>query len=433
MPEVTIVTMTSGLLPAEPALTHTAASADGRPNDELLMTHPAVPLPTDIPPSRWLQKENLAAVLSWLVFAYIQQSGAMHIYGNWHPLSLLCAASLLLFIGLFFYCQSCEENSTPTVALLLMWAAMTTTAVLVPNGFSAGLGVLWVCLLPWFVPARWLYLMIAPALLPVLVMQSLNGLQLGEGLMVLVCGTFQFFAMYAMSKAREEKLAREALAKTHQALLAAQSQLAIQAADAERLRIARDLHDSLGHHLTALVIQLQVAGYQSSQLVADDSAPDAPQQALTGQINHCHDLAKQLLQEIRHTVSQLREPALPQLALQLKALAQNVPQLQLDLQIPPGLPTDPLSTALLFRVSQEAVTNSVRHSGATQAQLQVWTHQQQLFFRYRDNGALAHWPLHEGNGLTGMRERIEQAGGKLLLSNEQQQLQIDIELPAEIA
>ncbi len=389
------------------------------------MTHLAAPLPTAVTPSSWLHKENLAAVLSWLVFAYIQQSGAMHIYGHWHPLSLLCAASLLLFIGLFFYCQSCEEQSTPTVALVLMWAAMTITAVLVPNGFAAGLGVLWVCLLPWFVPARWLYLMIVPALLPVLIVEALDGLRLDEGLMILVCGTFQFFAMYAMSKAREEKLAREALAKTHQALLAAQSQLATQAADAERLRIARDLHDSLGHHLTALVIQLQVAGYQCAQ------AQTTTASALPGQIAHCHDLAKQLLQEIRHTVSQLREPALPQLALQLKTLAQNMPQLQLDLKIPPGLPADPLSTALLFRVSQEAMTNSVRHSGATQAQLQVWAHQHTLFFRYRDNGRVAHWPIDEGNGLIGMRERIEQAGGQLLLSNEQQHLQIDIELPLE--
>lgn len=386
--------------------------------------------PATVHPARWLQKENLAAVLSWLVFAYIQQSTAMQLYGNWHPLSLLCAASLLLFIGLFFYCQSCEEHATPWAGLVMMWAALTTTAVLAPNGFAAGLGVLWCCLLPWFVPARWLYLMILPALLPVLIMQSLDGLRLGEGLMILVCGTFQFFAMFAMSKAREEKLAREALAQTHHALLAAQSQLATQAADAERLRIARDLHDSLGHHLTALVIQLQVAGYQSSQLSATDTANNTAQQALTGHIQHCHDLAKQLLQEIRHTVSQLREPALPLLALQLKALAQNVPLLQLNLQIPPGLPADPLSTALLYRVSQEAITNTVRHSGATSAQLQIWQYKDQLYYRYRDNGQLPQWPLLEGNGLTGMRERIEQAGGSLLLSNPQQQLQIDIELPA---
>ena len=72
----------------------------------------------------------------------------------------------------------------------------------------------------------------------------------------------------------------------------------------------------------------------------------------------------------------------------------------------------------------------MRHSGASRASLQVWQHLDQLCYRYRDNGQLQHWPLMDGNGLTGMRERIEQAGGRLLLSNPEHQLQIDIELPA---
>lgn len=375
--------------------------------------------PGDMPaikPRRWLQKENGAAVLSWLVFGYIQLAGAWQLYGPTQWQLWLTAASLLAFLGLFFYCQSCEEQSTPTVALVCMWLAMSCTGLLVPNGFVAGLGVLWVCLLPWFVPGRFLYLMLLPSLAPVVLAQAQGGYTMGEVLMLVVCGTFQFFAMYAMSKAREEKLAREALSRTHQALLAAQSQLAAQAADAERLRIARDLHDSLGHHLTALVIQLQVASYQS------DSSHRP-------QLEHCHLLAKNLLQDIRHTVSQLREPARPQLALQCKTLAANFPQLRLDCRIPPGLPTDPLSTALLFRVSQEALTNSAKHSQASQAILELWQHQGRLHYRYVDNGTVARWPLREGNGLTGMRERIEQAGGRLLLSQQQGALQIDIELP----
>ena len=369
-----------------------------------------------VAPQRWLQKENLAAVLSWLVFGYIQLAGAWQLYGPTQWQCWLTAASLLAFLGLFFYCQSCEEQSTPVGALILMWLAMSCTALLVPNGFVAGLGVLWVCLLPWFVPGRFLYLMLLPSLAPVVLAQAQDGYSTGEVLMLVVCGTFQFFAMYAMSKAREEKLAREALSRTHQALLAAQSQLAAQAADAERLRISRDLHDSLGHHLTALVIQLQVASYQS------DSAHKP-------QLEHCHLLAKNLLQEIRHTVSQLREPARPQLALQCKTLAANFPQLSLDCRIPPGLPADPLSTALLFRVSQEALTNSARHSEASQASLELWQHQGALHYRYVDNGTVTHWPLQEGHGLTGMRERIEQAGGRLLLSRQHGALQIDIELP----
>ena len=168
--------------------------------------------------------------------------------------------------------------------------------------------------------------------------------------------------------------------------------------------------------MTALVIQLQVAEYQADP-------------AHQPQLQHCHQLAKQLLQDIRHSVSQLREPQKPHLASQCRALAENFPQLSLTCQISTDLVLDPLSTALLFRVSQEALTNSIRHARATTASIEVWGHQSRVNLRYQDNGQCQQWPLTEGNGLQGMRERIEEAGGKLLLSRPAQSLQIDVELP----
>ena len=225
-------------------------------------------------------------------------------------------------------------------------------------------------------------------------------------------------------------LARQALALTHQQLIEAQSRLSLQAADDERLRISRDLHDSLGHHLTALVIQLQVAEYQA-----------APAQK--PQLAHCHQLAKQLLHEIRHAVSHLRQPLQPNLAEQCRALANNFPQLALQCSIPTDLALDPVSTALLAKVTQEAVTNSARHGNASKAEVSLWQHNGKIFYRYFDDGVLKQWPLIEGNGLTGMRERIEQAAGKLYFSQHESwqnpsnppfskaanSLQIDIELP----
>lgn len=361
----------------------------------------------------YLQKENLAALISWAAFSLIQLRGAIGNYGpaSWQAMSI--GASLLLFLVLFIAAQDKQTDRTQYLRLGLMWLMLVVNAVLVPYGFTPGLAVLWVALLPWYVPKQYLYWMIIPALAPSLAMTIYLQGDNGFYLMLLVCGTFQFFAIYAMSTARAETLAREALALTHQQLLDAQGKLAEQAADGERLRIARDLHDSLGHHLTALVIQLQVAEYQA----------DAAHKT---QLAHCHQLAKQLLQDIRHSVSQLREPQKPHLASQCRALAQNFPQLTLDCRISADLVLDPLSTSLLFRVCQEALTNSIRHGQATKASVEVWRHQQQLHLRYLDNGHCAKWPLQEGNGLRGMRERIEEAGGMLLLSQQQQALQIDV-------
>ncbi|MBU2280834.1 MAG: sensor histidine kinase [Gammaproteobacteria bacterium] len=365
--------------------------------------------------SSWFAKENWAAIITWVAFSYIQINIAVHSYGLKSWQTPLIVVSLVLFIGLFLNSQRELSTQRQWLQLGSMWLVLALNAALIEDGFTPGLAVLWVALLPWFISERWLYWMVIPALAPHAVVSMLDQPNRGDFLLLLTCGTFQFFAIFAMSKARSESLAREDLAVTHQQLLDAQGKLAEQAADTERLRIARDLHDSLGHHLTALVIQLQVAEYQAD-------TTHRPQ------LQHCHQLAKQLLQDIRHSVSQLREPQKPHLASQCRALAQNFPQLKLQCNINSDLQLDPLSTALLFRVCQEALTNSIRHADATEATIEVWRHQSKINLRYQDNGHCTVWPLAEGNGLQGMRERIEDADGKLLLSKPKQSLQIDVEL-----
>jgi two-component system sensor histidine kinase DesK len=377
---------------------------------------------------RWFDKENWAAMITWLAFSFIQLRASSYSHGNFSVETICIALSLLWFIVFFLQAQSGEQHRRNYLRLGLMWLTIAINDVLVPNGFTPGLAVLWVALLPWYLPERLVYWSIVPALLPFSVMMLFEKLNPNAILMLITCGTFQFFAIFAMSKARSESLARQALAQTHQQLIDAQSRLSLQAADDERLRISRDLHDSLGHHLTALVIQLQVAEYQAA-------AAQKPQLA------HCHQLAKQLLHEIRHAVSHLRQPMLPNLAEQCRTLASNFPQLALQCSIPTDLALDPVSTALLAKVTQEAVTNSARHGNASKAQVTLWQHGGKIHYRYLDDGMLSTWPIVEGNGLTGMRERIEQASGKLFLSQHElsQQaarigqvgpaLQIDIELP----
>lgn len=374
----------------------------------------------------WFDKENWAAIITWLAFGFVQLRASSYSHGSLSIETATIALSLLWFIVFFLQAQSGEQHRNNYIRLGLMWLTIVINDIVVPSGFTPGLAVLWVALLPWYLPERWVYWSIVPALLPYSVVMTYKGFDPNAILMLVVCGTFQFFAIFAMSKARSESIARQALATTHQQLIDAQSRLSIQAADDERLRIARDLHDSLGHHLTALVIQLQVAEYQA----AETQKP---------QLAHCHQLAKQLLHEIRHAVSHLRQPLQPNLAEQCRVLANNFPQLALQCTIPTDMALDPLSTALLAKVTQEAVTNSARHGNASKAQVTLWQHGGSIFYRYVDNGAVSDWPLVEGNGLTGMRERIEQAAGKLYLtqhelshlplSKVQRALQIDIELP----
>jgi signal transduction histidine kinase len=468
--------------------------------------------------SRWLShplKEQWAAIITWIAFSYIQLHGIWHNTNGAWPATMLLAASLLLFMVLFLRLHHESANRQSFTAIGIMWLCLWLNAAWVPNGFTPGLAVLWVIILTPLLPSSRIYWMIIPASLPYAIVNLLHGYDYNSVMMLVVCATFQYFAIFAMHKAQSEQRARQHLAQLHQELLTAQQQLQQQAADAERLRIARDLHDSLGHHLTALVIQLQLAEHQAKTMSATtlveatparspeasteaSSAPftsntpmeleawstsaapsiqqSAPQdifaqpysKAQTAptpqhlshvqQLALCHQLAKNLLHEIRQTVGQWRQPAVvkatpqpnpmptaatyaPDSAYKASAykastykactykakedflqqcnhFRQNMAPLHLSVRLANALQLDPLNSALLSRVTQEACTNSVRHAHASRAWLRIFVDDAdhtKLCYQYWDNGQLAQWPLQPGNGLDGMRERIEDAGGTLWL------------------
>ena len=120
----------------------------------------------------------------------------------------------------------------------------------------------------------------------------------------------------------------------------------------ERTRISRELHDLLGHHLTALSLNLEVAGHLS-----EGRAKEHVQQA--------HTLARLLLTDVREVVSQLREDGAIDLATALLPLAENVPALDIHMDIEEPLTVDdPERAHVLLRCTQEIITNAVRHAGA---------------------------------------------------------------------
>ena len=121
----------------------------------------------------------------------------------------------------------------------------------------------------------------------------------------------------------------------------------------ERTRISRELHDLLGHHLTALSLNLEVAGH----LTPEGRAREHVQQA--------HTLAKLLLTDVREAVSQLREGGAIDLAAALQPLSENVPAIDIHMDIEGPLTIDdPERAHVLLRCTQEIITNAVRHANA---------------------------------------------------------------------
>ena len=186
-------------------------------------------------------------------------------------------------------------------------------------------------------------------------------------------------------------LARESAAR---ALVEENSRLA------ERLRIARELHDVVGHRLTALSIHLEVASR-----AAADSAKES--------IASARALAKTALQDVRAVVAQLREPERIDLSEALRTLAAETPGPRVHLSVPDALcENDATCRLTLLRCAQEILTNAVRHAEAQNLWIDIVDSDGRIQLRARDDGRGAD-QVRLGHGLRGMHERIERAGGRM--------------------
>lgn len=201
---------------------------------------------------------------------------------------------------------------------------------------------------------------------------------------------------------------------------ALQQNLAL-AAIAERERIARDLHDVLGHTLSVIVLKSELA-----HRLLESDPPNAPRAAT--EIADVERIARTALTEVREAIGGYRARGL---AAEIEAARLTLDAagvtLVLDSATAAGTSlldtgpsaaanlTAPEETALALAL-REAVTNIVRHSRATTCRLRFVTEANQRRLVIEDNGQ--HASTGEGNGLRGMRQRIESLGGHLHLERE---------------
>ncbi|MDX1414261.1 MAG: sensor histidine kinase [Candidatus Promineifilaceae bacterium] len=222
----------------------------------------------------------------------------------------------------------------------------------------------------------------------------------------LVLGTILTLMLAKALKARNNLY--EELAQSHQQLQDYADQVAEVAAADERNRLARDIHDSLGHHLTAISIQLEKAiAYQDR-----DSSQSAEA------LYNARRTTREALQEVRQSVGTLRQANKPfNLTAALQDLIQRMEhhQLYIDLNIT-GDETrfSTFAQMTLYRLVQEGLTNIHKHAGATQANITIHFMEQKIAARISDNGR-GFDPIGTRSnghyGLQGIRERIALVDG----------------------
>ena len=208
---------------------------------------------------------------------------------------------------------------------------------------------------------------------------------------------FQILAFFSF-ELLERELRTSAQLRAMQDLVADGGRLA------ERLRIARELHDALGHHLTALTLNLEAA------LVRTEGAAH-------GDVEKAQSLARTLLADVRAIVAEKNADDCLDLGRALRTLVADLPRPRVQLEVDDALRVDdPELGLVILRCVQEVVTNAARHSGAENLWITVKRSGDAFEVRARDDGR-GRGAAGDGFGLRGMRERIENAGGALTIES----------------
>jgi PAS domain S-box-containing protein len=216
---------------------------------------------------------------------------------------------------------------------------------------------------------------------------------------------------------RRAEAEREAATKREQKVRAEFTRQLIASQEAERTRIAREIHDHLGQLLTALKLDLRSLERRASVLSDTDL-----QSALLGKIGSAKELADETITSVQKIASELRPGILDRLGLAaaIEAEAQTFAArtgVTCHCAVPEATPPIPQDRAIAaFRIFQEIMTNVARHAHATEVDIQLALDPTRLELTVADNGvglADQHFHNPKSFGLLGMMERAEIIGGQI--------------------
>jgi len=173
---------------------------------------------------------------------------------------------------------------------------------------------------------------------------------------------------------------------------------------AERLRISRDLHDTIGHHLTALSLNLEAALQRTTGDAHD-------------RINVAQSIARSLLGDVREIVASMETEKGIDLASAIRAQTMDMPRPHIHLEIADGVRVDHADRAqTILRCTQEIITNAARHSDAENLWMTIDCDDGNVRIRAHDDGRGSDC-ISAGFGLRNMRNRVEGIGGELRIDS----------------
>jgi signal transduction histidine kinase len=376
------------------------------------------PQPRQSPPSRYVFATTdwaflvvtLAAYLSILVQTTVYFTPAIHVL-------LLGLLTLYTVIGTYSFETYFSFASPGVRALYFAIQLLLSTGILLLGRLGGALWLIWLPLLCHSVVLLKRAGVIVICGIVLTLFGALVGMSAGWQTGISAALSFAPGAIFVIiftevtlneSRARieVERLARD-LRAAHDDLARYAVQVEELATEKERTRLAREIHDSLGHYLTAINVQLEAA----RALQADAASPAA------GLLERAQALAKEGLQEVRRAVAALRVSplegrSLPALLDELvQACRAAGVETVLEVQGRPR-PLAPPAEMALYRAAQEALTNVRKHAHARHAAVTLSYTPDVVRLRVQDDGLGSAAPAG-GFGLVGLRERMQLLGGAL--------------------
>jgi signal transduction histidine kinase len=342
------------------------------------------------------RKLKLTGVLTWILIGIPSVLWEAEFRSLFAPRAAMLFGAFILFIVAFLFGARSDCGKGVRMAMLVIETLAAYACVsLQATGFQPVLLVIIAAQLGSFPPRYAIGGIAFNSIVLGFIMANNGG---SPVIYAMVYFAFSLFALFSMHVAHSEMEARKALAEANAELRMTTELLEISSRTSERLRIARDLHDLLGHHLTALSLNLEVASHLSSGEAKEH-------------VEKSKGIAKQLLADVREVVSRLRNDEPVDLTSSLESLRDVMVAPSLHLDYPHELAVADANVAqVALRTVQEIVTNAVRHSGARNLWLKLATADRALSIDARDDGTGVD-NIRFGNGLLGLRERVEQIRG----------------------
>ena len=300
---------------------------------------------------------------------------------------VMSVAFYIVFILLYIKAMNCETKAISK--LFIMMLAVCFSATFYTSGTSTLYGFITFIAGEAYSKKQRLYAVFSVAFTVLLsaYLADMENVKFFLAGTLLISGALFAFGIATQKERRHKKREQESA-----------NQLEQLAAIAERERIARDLHDILGHSLSSIALKAELANKLNQGERYDQANNEIAQVA---------ELARQLLSDVRNAVSDLKQL---NLVSQLAQLKQRLVEQEFNVTFNVVLNTLPAKVeGLAGLIIKEAVTNLLRHSSTKNSEINIEQTAQQLLITVIDHAPCS--TLSAGNGLNGIKERAEQLNG----------------------